>query len=234
MPSSTLLNTVLFIWAELSPTDDVLIKRSSARFAWWIVAFISTSSQADENRRVWIDTDTACGSGLFRDVDDCLALHMLLDNPDIELIGISTIFGNAPLGAVNSVARRVVRSRCVEIPIYVGASLPNQGDTPASIAIREALQGGPLTVLLLGPATNLAQALRHLPTEPHDHQVIAVAGTRFREPGFRVGTRWPFRLRDLNFDVDSEAASTPQRNLSVCCGSFLLVLFSKLARQLSR
>lgn len=67
--------------------------------------------------RVWLDTD------LGSDVDDALALAYALHHPDIELVGISTVFGDVEL-----------RTRCVEallaiagkssIPVLTGLGKP--------------------------------------------------------------------------------------------------------------
>ena len=43
--------------------------------------------------KIWLDTD------LGDDIDDTLVLKALLTNKDIEILGISTIFKNAPLKA---------------------------------------------------------------------------------------------------------------------------------------
>lgn len=47
--------------------------------------------------RVWIDADAACGTGKRRDPDDCLALLSLTRAGHIDIAGISTVFGNAPV-----------------------------------------------------------------------------------------------------------------------------------------
>ena len=67
--------------------------------------------------RIWLDTD------LGSDVDDALALAYALHHPDIELVGISTVFGDVEL-----------RTRCVEallkieghlsIPVLTGLGKP--------------------------------------------------------------------------------------------------------------
>ncbi|MGH9104805.1 MAG: hypothetical protein ACRDZX_03015 [Acidimicrobiales bacterium] len=47
-------------------------------------------------RRVWIDTDPAVGVP-GADVDDGYALLQALRSPELEVAGVSTIFGNAPI-----------------------------------------------------------------------------------------------------------------------------------------
>ncbi|EPC01544.1 hypothetical protein L861_16870 [Litchfieldella anticariensis FP35 = DSM 16096] len=46
--------------------------------------------------RVWVDTDAACGHRRITDPDDCFALTLLAQASDIEIVGISTVFCNAP------------------------------------------------------------------------------------------------------------------------------------------
>ena len=67
--------------------------------------------------RIWLDTD------LGSDVDDALALGYALHHPEIELVGISTVFGDVDL-----------RTKCVEalldiegegsIPVLTGVGKP--------------------------------------------------------------------------------------------------------------
>ena len=45
--------------------------------------------------RIWIDTDAACGATTRTDPDDCLAILWLAER-GVDIIGISTSFGNAP------------------------------------------------------------------------------------------------------------------------------------------
>ena len=43
---------------------------------------------------VWIDTDPACGHAKTDDVDDCWALFLALRSNEMDIRGISTVFGN--------------------------------------------------------------------------------------------------------------------------------------------
>lgn len=57
------------------------------------------------SHRIWIDTDAACGLNRRADPDDCLALLLLAHAPDIEIAGISTVFGNADIEDTDRTAR---------------------------------------------------------------------------------------------------------------------------------
>jgi len=59
--------------------------------------------------RVWIDADAACGSGERRDPDDCLALLSLASAGQVDIAGISTVFGNAPVDVTDQVMRALVQ-----------------------------------------------------------------------------------------------------------------------------
>ena len=43
---------------------------------------------------VWIDSDPACGHAKTDDVDDCWALLLALRSNELDIRGISTLFGN--------------------------------------------------------------------------------------------------------------------------------------------
>ncbi len=56
-----------------------------------LILLISPALQARE--KVIIDTDPAIGYPL-RDVDDGLAMAIGLNSPELEIVGITTIYGN--------------------------------------------------------------------------------------------------------------------------------------------
>ena len=64
------------------------------------------------------------------DIDDTLVLKALLTNKDIEIIGISTVFKNAPLRA--KMAKYVISLSKRNIPVYAGKSIPIKGITPVN------------------------------------------------------------------------------------------------------
>lgn len=142
--------------------------------------------------RVWIDTDAACGTGPSVDPDDCLALLALLEDSRIDVVGVSTVFGNAPALTTQRVTgelvERINARRTVPVRLFNGsaqalsdASLPDQ--QPAHRAIASALSEGPLTFVALGPLTNLAAAAGRAPAlQQNLAGIVAVMG---RRPGHR-------------------------------------------------
>jgi inosine-uridine nucleoside N-ribohydrolase len=113
-------------------------------------------------KRVWVDADAACGLPGRVDPDDCFALVYLLSRPDLEIVGVSTVFGNAPLDDTDRVTREIVGGA---VPVYRGAAGPGAlSSTPAGEALAQALEDGPLTLLALGPLTNLRDVFALRPT----------------------------------------------------------------------
>jgi inosine-uridine nucleoside N-ribohydrolase len=156
---------------------------------------------------VWIDTDPAVGEP-ERDVDDGLALVQAFHSPELDIRGVSVVFGNAELVRGLPIARRLVKHYGPPgLRVFKGAA--KAGDlgtaTEASRALTAALRAGPLTILALGPATNVATVLAtHPDLAPRVTRVIAVAG---RRPGqrFTTGTTNPAGHRDFNFELDPRA-----------------------------
>lgn len=156
---------------------------------------------------VWLDTDPAVGEK-DRDVDDGLALVQAFNSPELAIRGVSVVFGNAPLTAAVPITRELAaKFGPPGLGVYAGASGAGERGvpTPASEALAAALGREPLSILLLGPATNLATVLLTKPElASRIRVVVAVAG---RRPGqrFTTGTTNLRGHRDFNFEKDPEA-----------------------------
>lgn len=156
---------------------------------------------------VWIDTDPALGEP-ERDVDDGIALVQAFRSPELAIRGVSVVFGNAPLDRGFPIAQRLVREHGPNgLQVFAGAADAGAlgSETAASRALAEALRREPLTILALGPATNVATVLKNHPDLASQIvRIVAVAG---RRPGqrFTTGTSNPKGHRDFNFEMDPEA-----------------------------
>jgi inosine-uridine nucleoside N-ribohydrolase len=153
---------------------------------------------------VWIDTDPAIGEP-ERDVDDGLALVQAFHSPELDIRGVSVVFGNAPIDRGLPIARRLVRNfGPPRLRVFRGAAQTSDPsiETEASRAMAAALRAAPLTILALGPVTNVATVLANHPElASRVTRVIAVAG---RVPGqrFTTGTSNARGHRDFNFELD--------------------------------
>ena len=151
-------------------------------------------------RRVWIDTDAACGHSPRTDPDDCFAIA-LLARANVEIVGISTVAGNAP--------REVVQATTRELLSQLGLPIPVDG------SMESELRKGPLTILALGPMTNVAGVLEEKPELRRNvARLIAVMGRRpghifhpaeGADGGVLFGHGPVFR--DFNFAMDPQAVS---------------------------
>lgn len=170
-------------------------------------------------RRIWIDTDAACGLTRRTDPDDCFALMLMAGLTDVKIAGISTVFGNADLRETDEVTRaladKLERDGRPLPPVLRGAAGPVQTATDARDGLRRALANGPLTILALGPLTNIAAALKNRPDLRNNvARIVAVMGRRpghifhpseGNGAGIFLGHGPVFR--DFNFDKDRRAAT---------------------------
>lgn len=135
-------------------------------------------------RRFWIDTDTAS--------DDAVAILMALRWPEVQVDGISIVSGNVPVAMGERNARYTVQLCGAQTPVYLGVDRPllrepsyayffhgpdgmggmnySEASQPADKkhaveALIEAVRRTPgeITLVTLGPLTNIALALRQAP-----------------------------------------------------------------------
>ena len=163
----------------------------------------TTRSQAGPLRKVLFDTDPG--------VDDAMALLFLHRHPAVDLVGITTVFGNAEIDVTTRNALYLCERFGIEVPVARGAGLPlvrpprgaapdvhgddglgnlpeppvttRQADArPAHQLIVDTLRQHPgeVTLLAVGPLTNLALALAEAPEITGlVREVVVMGGTFF-------------------------------------------------------
>ncbi|MGI9383200.1 MAG: nucleoside hydrolase [Methyloligellaceae bacterium] len=159
-----------------------------------------------------LDTDPALGimrDGKPRDVDDGLAIIEAINAPELDLLGITIVFGNAASEEGLRVARHLVGLKGAKVPVLPGAAaaageLDNAVLTPAVTFMAEQLARQRLTIVAIGPLTNVAALLQHYPERAKNiDAVIAVMG-RSPNQHFYIGDSGP--VRDFNFAMDPVSA----------------------------
>ena len=154
---------------------------------------------------VWMDVDPAVMRG-GHEPDDGLALLQAFHSEELEVRGVSVVFGNSPLETGYSIAQQIARRFGAEgLRVFRGAASGEElgVETDASRALAEALSREELTILALGPVTNVATVLKNHPElSGQIRKIVAVAG---RRPGqkFVLGEGGT-PLMDFNFELDPE------------------------------
>ena len=150
--------------------------------------------------RVVIDTDPG--------VDDAVAILLAVASPELDVVGITTVNGNVAVDLTTTNARRLLElARASHVPIAAGAAVPlggpvehaaqvhgNDGlgdlsweEPSISIDSRDAVDlisdladEGPLTLIAIGPLTNLAELVRRRPeTVAKLERVVIMGGASF-------------------------------------------------------
>jgi inosine-uridine nucleoside N-ribohydrolase len=151
------------------------IRGSSASWSATLKSAIARAAILCMPVKLLLDTD------IGTDVDDAVALAYLLAQPDCELLGITTVTGQArERAALASVLCRAANRP--EIPLYPGAEVPLQGEQRQPVAQQAAVlprwphqaefppgqavdflrrtireRPGEVVLLTIGPLTNAAQ-----------------------------------------------------------------------------
>src|SRR5260221_4950143 len=200
-------------------------------------------------RKIIIDTDPG--------VDDTMAIFFALKSPELELVGLTTIFGNVhtDLATTNALRLLEIAGR-TDIPVARGADHPiavpfggpvpfvhgadGQGNvnlpppttkalnkTAAEFIVEQVMaHPGEITLVPIGPITNLAMALRLEPRIAENVRELVVMGGSAFGPGNATpaaeanthndpeaadvvfGASWPVTMAGL--DVTERTIMTPE------------------------
>ena len=166
--------------------------------------------------RIWIDTDPALGhfeGDRPKDVDDAFVIVEALRDPEVEVAGISAVFGNAPVDVGVRIARELVSGvggEAARVPVVRGAARAGSesegfGCDDAVRGMAEALREGPLSLVAIGPLTNVAALIQHFPDEAANvERCVVVAG---RSPGREFRLHGAGGIPDFNFECDPHAGA---------------------------
>jgi len=160
-----------------------------------------------------IDTDVALGvehEGRPRDIDDGFAIVEALNCTDVDLVGITTVYGNAPHGDVHRVANEIIALKGAQVPVRPGADtwLPQDGPMPPPNAavefMAEQLRVRRLHIAAIGPLTNIGLLVHHHPDLLGNVASIVMVAGRSEAAPFYIGDAGP--VQDFNFENDVRAA----------------------------
>lgn len=165
------------------------------------------ATAAHAQTEVWLDVDVAAGLP-NRDVDDALALIQAFNSPELKIRGISAVFGNVPLEDGLPIAREVVEKFGPGgLEVHAGAASADQlgQENDAVRALAVALNEKPLTILALGPVTNMATLVQKHPDLHTKIECIVIVAARRPGQKFTYPTANGQSFRDFNFESDPEA-----------------------------
>jgi inosine-uridine nucleoside N-ribohydrolase len=152
-----------------------------------------------------IDTDPG--------VDDAMAILYAAAHPGLELIGLTTVFGNVPVDIATRNALFMAEMAGMDIPVAEGAAAPLVQPLPPHPDFVHGVEGfgslppcapkgqadprqaarflcetvaahpGQVTICAIGPLTNLAAALELAPSIAHNAGRVVVMGGAVGRPG---------------------------------------------------
>jgi inosine-uridine nucleoside N-ribohydrolase len=154
------------------------------------------------------------------DIDDAFALGLLLQSPEIEIVGITTAWGDTVLRAqlLERMLRETGHSR---IPVAQGirttgnpqpftqARYAQRGQLPAKIDAVDFMldqikrQPGEITLLALGPLTNIGAAIQRDAATFGKLKQVAMMGGSVRS-GYRKSQYVPSRPADKEYNIVSD------------------------------
>ncbi|MBB6445606.1 nucleoside hydrolase [Bacillus benzoevorans] len=154
-------------------------------------------------KKVLYDCDNTMGLP-FKDVDDGLTLMYLIGNRNIDLLGVTTTFGNSHIEDVFQATTKLVNDLSIgDIPLKKGAGKGSDRKSEAAAFLVQMVNQYPneITILATGSLTNLYGAYE---LDPEFYQKI-------KEIVLMGGLTKPLiingrNLDELNFSVDSEAS----------------------------
>lgn len=169
-----------------------------------------------EKKNVWIDADVAVGMERYgregySDVDDGYAILQLFKAENIDVKGMSAVFGNTRIDDAYRLSQKMANEFApYKIPVFKGAGeaiILDQIETNAAVeALAKQLRKEPLHILAIGPATNIATLVLLYPElKSQIKEVVLVAGRRSPTAYFKIGKTEIRHAPDLNFDLDNNA-----------------------------
>ena len=153
--------------------------------------------------KIIFDCDNTMGQP-FKEVDDGLTLLYLLGCPNIELLAVTTTFGNGRVDQVFTQTRKLLAQvGRADIPVFKGANQRNAPPTDAARFLAEivAEHPGEISLLATGPLGNLHNAAGLDPQFFNNlKQIVCMGG--YLSP-LQIGIK---EINELNLSADPQAS----------------------------
>ncbi|GGP07697.1 nucleoside hydrolase [Oceanobacillus neutriphilus] len=172
-------------------------------------------------KKVILDVDTG--------IDDALAISYAVAQPDVELLGITTSYGMAPVEYTCRNTKHILNVLNKDVPVYGGAATPRKrtrvyngrihgkdglGNTLGAVNENDKCKldavdfiiestkkyNHDLTIITTGPLTNLARAINCAPEVMHSVGRIVTMGGAVATPGNAS------KFAEANILIDPESA----------------------------
>lgn len=184
-------------------------------------------------RKIIFDCDNTMGL-VGCDIDDGLALLCLLASDEIEILGITTTFGNNQTQIVFENTKRMLRELGIKIPVYMGGHRPMDYDSEAArfIAAMSKEYGQELEILATGSLTNIAAASCYHSDFYKDIKSLTLMGGIVEDLIFEKK-----KMDELNFSIDYQSSYkilTKAQNIHIMTGNACLDLIFELHEYKSR
>lgn len=178
---------------------------------WLAALLVGVSLQASAAEKVIVDLD------LGDDLDDAFALSLVLASPELEVLGISTAWGDTGL-RVRMVERLLRENGMSHIPVSKGLETQSQilfsqarwaqrGAVPANVpsSVDFLLQQihkypGQITLLALAPLSNIAAAIERDPATFRQLKRVVMMGGSLRS-GYNKSDYLPVRPPDKEYNI---------------------------------
>lgn len=192
-----------------------LLRRAALSSILLFTAPGASHASAAPAHKVIVDMD------IGDDIDDAFALALLLQSPEIEIVGITTAWGDTALRG-RLLERLLRETGHANIPVAQGIATPNPTPfTQARYAQRSAApalpapdaiafmlreiqrQPGQVTILALGPLTNIGAAIARDAATFHKVKQVVMMGGSVRA-GYRKSQYVPARPADKEYNIASD------------------------------
>ena len=169
--------------------------------------FFSVIGISSAQTKVWFDTDLMIGmpDKEAREVDDGITLIMALKQPQIEIVGISSItYVDYSYDVIHKILKWHHKGN--PIPVYKGSPEANDlgVENDGTRALYQALKKEKLTILALGPMTNIATLIKNHPDIIPQIEKITICAARTPNLPFNPGNG-KLNVFDYNYEMDNES-----------------------------